>query len=91
MLWKLTWQGQPDPTCIVSGELVTLELVRSEGFTHVGHFETELEGAMHCRHAQDPPPLGQWGHLIAVPEPTVGLSAILLFGVMLWRRRKRRD
>lgn len=27
---------------------------------------------------------GEWRDLIEVPEPSVGLSAILLFGVMLW-------
>ena len=49
--------------------------------------EIEQEGAIQIRPYTDTP--GPWGPVIPVPEPSVGLSAILLFGVLLLSRGAR--
>lgn len=94
MLYQLRWQSHPEFEAILAGEPIDIEITNVDGITYTGQFETESGGALHIRNTELTPPGGQWSPLIAVPEPSVALGAMILFGVILlgraWRGHGRR-
>jgi len=84
MKWQLTWIGSPDPECIIGGEEVELELVSSDGNTHIGILETDLEGPLFCRQSECQVINSLWSNALPVPEPTfeIGMIAVCVAYLM---------